>query len=133
MNLITIKESHYASDLMVLKTKLESEDIKCVIKDENTAQILTHIPSMSAKLQVYDTDIEKVKQILKENGESLETIPEVSCKYCGSAKVGAVPGSFDKFMTFINYANEQLLFSNSKPFKNRSFICENCGKRFKVS
>jgi hypothetical protein len=57
MQLVTIKESHYASDLAVLKSRLESEGIECFLDGELTSQVLSHIPSMSAKLQVYDTDL----------------------------------------------------------------------------
>ena len=69
MELITIKESHYPADLLVLKSKLESEGIECFLKDELTSEILTHIPSMSAKLQINSEDLARVKEILLETGD----------------------------------------------------------------
>jgi hypothetical protein len=36
MKYITIKESHYQGDLVVLKSRLESEGIECRLKNELT-------------------------------------------------------------------------------------------------
>lgn len=87
MQLITIKESHYASDLAILKSRLEYEGIECFLTGELTSQVLNHIPAMSAKLQVYDTDLHRVVEILKESGEwnPVDTIP--ICPKCGSEDI----------------------------------------------
>ncbi|PLW98101.1 MAG: hypothetical protein C0591_05235 [Marinilabiliales bacterium] len=66
MNLITIKESHVVSDLLVLKSRLESEGIKCYLKNEYTTQIMNHMATFLAELQVSSLDIERVQEILKE-------------------------------------------------------------------
>lgn len=66
MSLITIKKSHIESDLLVLKSKLESEGIKCYFKNEFTTQIMNYLPSFEVELQVSDLDLERVKEILKE-------------------------------------------------------------------
>jgi len=87
MQLITIKESHYASDLAVLKSRLESEGIECFLDGELTAQVLNHIPSMNAKLQVYDTDLPRVAAILKETGEWETAEPHTVCPKCGSEDI----------------------------------------------
>lgn len=42
MSLITIKKSHIESDLLVLKSKLESEGINCYLKNEFTTQIMNY-------------------------------------------------------------------------------------------
>jgi hypothetical protein len=65
MSLITIKESHTVSDLLVLKSRLESEGIKCYLKNELTTQIMSHMPTFMVELQVSDLDLEKVQEILK--------------------------------------------------------------------
>jgi len=65
MNLITIKESHDVTDLLVLKSRLESEGIKCYLKNEFTTQIMSHMATFVAELQVSESDLEKVKEILK--------------------------------------------------------------------
>lgn len=66
MDFITIKESHNESDLMVLKSILESEGIECFLKNEFTTQIMNHMATFVVELQVKATDIEKVKKILEE-------------------------------------------------------------------
>jgi len=69
MKLVTIKESHNSNDLMILKSRLESEGIHCNLKDQYTSEVLSHIPSMSVKLQVYDSDLKNVKEIMNDMGE----------------------------------------------------------------
>ena len=66
MSLITIKESHVESDLLVLKSILESAGIKCYLKNEFTTQIMSHMATFVVELQVSTTDLERVKEILTE-------------------------------------------------------------------
>jgi len=66
MSLITIKESHVQSDLLVLKSRLESEGIKCFLKNEFTTQIMSHMATFVVELQVSDKDLERVHEILQQ-------------------------------------------------------------------
>ena len=66
MRLISIKRSHIESELMVLKSKLESEGITCYLKNEYTTQIMNYLPSFEVELQVSDSDLEKALAILNE-------------------------------------------------------------------
>ncbi len=66
MNLITIKESHVESDLLVLKSRLESEGIRCYLKNEFTSQIMSHMATFVVELQVLSSDLERVQEILKD-------------------------------------------------------------------
>jgi hypothetical protein len=66
MKLITIKESHYVQDLLVLKSRLEAEGIKCFLKNELTTQVFNLLPSMLVELQVPEGDLEKVHEIMQE-------------------------------------------------------------------
>lgn len=66
MSLITIKKSHIESDLLILRSKLESEGIKCYMKNEFTTQIMNYLPSFEVELQVSELDLERVKEILNE-------------------------------------------------------------------
>ena len=66
MSLITIKKSHIESELLVLMSKLESEGIKCYLKNEFTTQIMNYLPSFEVELQVSDLDLERVKEIICE-------------------------------------------------------------------
>ena len=69
MKLITVKQSRYAADLAILKSRLESEGIACWLKNELTSQVINYVPSIYAELQVSEADVEKVKAILIESGE----------------------------------------------------------------
>jgi len=64
MSLITIKKSHLESELLVLKSKLESEGVTCFLKNELTTQIMNYVPSFEVELQVSAFDIEKVKELM---------------------------------------------------------------------
>jgi hypothetical protein len=66
MSLITIKKSHNEFDLLVLKSRLESEGIECCLRNEFTTQVMNFMPAFEVELQVSDTDLERVKEILAE-------------------------------------------------------------------
>ena len=66
MSLITIKKSHLEAELLILKGRLESEGIKCYLKNEFTTQIMSHMVTFDVELQVSDSDLERVKEILAE-------------------------------------------------------------------
>jgi hypothetical protein len=69
MKFVTIKQSHYPSDLMVLKTKLESEGIPCRLKNELTTQVLSHLATFYAELQVPESYLEQALKIIRESGK----------------------------------------------------------------
>ena len=69
MKLITVKNARYAADLAILKSRLESEGIACWIKNELTSQVINYVPSIYAELQVDETDIDRVKEILLKTGD----------------------------------------------------------------
>lgn len=64
MSLVTIRKSPHESELLVLKSKLESEGIPCFLRNEYTTQILTHMSSFEVELQVSDKDMERVIEIM---------------------------------------------------------------------
>ncbi|GGK51917.1 MULTISPECIES: putative signal transducing protein [Flavobacteriaceae] len=66
MSLITIKKSHIESDLLVFKSKLESEGIKCSLKNEFTTQIMNYLPSFEVELQISSSDLDRAKEIFNE-------------------------------------------------------------------
>lgn len=65
MSLITIKESHYTNDLLVLKSILEAEGIPCFLKNENTTSIMSHMATFVTELQVDERDLERAVKIMK--------------------------------------------------------------------
>jgi hypothetical protein len=66
ISLITIKKSHDELDLIVLKSRLESEGINCILRNECTTQIMNHMATFEVELQVSEIDLERVKEILTE-------------------------------------------------------------------
>jgi hypothetical protein len=72
MSLIAIKESHIASDLTVLKSRLEADGIKCYFKNEFTTQIMNYMATFVVELQVSNSDLLKAKEIMHEMEEDLE-------------------------------------------------------------
>lgn len=133
MELVTIKESHYTNNLLILKSKLESESIACFLKDELTSQILSHIPSMSVKLQVYDKDLDKVKAIMHELGESFTIRDYVYCPSCNSKNVELKLKAADRLRLFFNYVQSQLFFSKNKQIsKSQSYVCNECNNTFRT-
>lgn len=66
MGFVTVKESHVESDLLVLKSKLESEGISCFLKNQFTTQIMSHMANFTVELQVSTMDLERAQEIIKE-------------------------------------------------------------------
>jgi hypothetical protein len=69
MKLITIKESHEVTDLLVLKSRLESEGIQCFLKNEYSTQVMSHMATFTVELQVTSPDLEKALKIMEETEE----------------------------------------------------------------
>lgn len=64
MNLVTIKKSHYETDLIILKNKLESEGIECFLRNEFTNQIMNHMATFTVELQINQIDVDRAKKIM---------------------------------------------------------------------
>lgn len=132
MNFITVKESHYQQDLVILKSRLESEGIECRLKNEFTTQILNHIPAFLVELQVKETDYEKVRQILIENGELQPGSEKAVCPKCGSSKT-RLKLSFAKRVKLYFSVMYVFLGSNlpmDKLFKRTKLYCPDCDHEF---
>lgn len=65
MDFVTTKESHIESDLLVLKSRLESEGIPCFLINKFTTQIMNYMPTFVVELQVSSVDFEKAIEIIK--------------------------------------------------------------------
>ncbi|SDS42057.1 Putative signal transducing protein [Polaribacter sp. KT25b] len=64
MSLITIKKSNNESEIFILKGRLESEGVKCYLRNQFSTQIMPQISSV--ELQISEVDSEKVKEILSQ-------------------------------------------------------------------
>jgi hypothetical protein len=87
MKFITIKSSRNATDLLVLKSKLESEGIRCRIKNNLSSQVLNYLPMMAAELQIAEEDVHMLKDLLAENGVVISNEKKLICPQCGSTHV----------------------------------------------
>ena len=66
MNFVTIKKASVEGDLIVLKSLLEAEGIKCFLKNQYVTQIINYMPSFAVELQVPKEDVMRAIQILNE-------------------------------------------------------------------
>lgn len=128
MKLVTIKSSHYQTDLVVLKSRLESEGIDCMLKNELTTQVLNHIPSFLVELQVFEKDLPRVNEILIETGEIQSENTKTVCTECGSKNVKLKVSILKKIQLFFSilYA----LTTNvpmDKLFRKAKYYCKDCG------
>lgn len=129
MELVTIKESHYTSDLAVLKSKLESEGIKCFVKDEYTSDVLNHLPNICAKLQVEKNQIPRVKEILGKKGHEFLKDKTLICPECKSLEVIVSDSYRDKLVFVMRYFISQLTMADPKNIK-RDYVCLKCETHF---
>lgn len=67
-NLITIKTATYQNEIDVAMSFLESNGIKCYLKDEFLAQVYPVGTSQGVQLQVAEENVEKALQLLIEGG-----------------------------------------------------------------
>ena len=116
--LVTIAIFEYVSDLQVLKTKLESEGIQVVLKDEN---VLNSDPMISqaiggAKLQVFKEDAEKAIEIydaIRSYAIGNDGLP-IICPNCGARKSESY------------YERKSIFYKLFPFFEKRKYKCLNC-------
>lgn len=133
MKFVTVKESHYQQDLIVLKSHLESEGIECRLKNELTTQILSHLPSFLVELQVADSDLDRVKKIMIETGELQFEKTKLVCQGCGSENLKmklSVLKSIQLFFLLL-FASLGANTPTDKLFKNVKYVCKDCGVEVK--
>ncbi len=133
MKFVTVKESHYQQDLIVLKSRLESDGIECRFKNELTTQILSHVPSFLVELQVADSDLERVQKIMIETGELQHESIKLVCRECGSEKVKMKLSVLRRVQLFFSVLIT-LLINNlpmDKLFKDVKYVCKDCGAEVK--
>ena len=131
MKFVTIKESHYQTDLVVLKSRLESEGIECRFKNEFTTQILNYIPSFLVELQVQEKDVPRVKEIMIETGDLQIENVKLICPKCGSVKVKMKVSMLKWIQLFFSVL---LAMDTNVPmdklFKKPKFFCRECREEF---
>lgn len=133
MKFVTVKESHYLADLTVLKSRLESEGIECRLKNELTTQVMNHIPSFMVELQVPESDVERVREILIETGELSDSKTKLVCPACGSEKIKLKLSWKKRVQVFFAAISAAFFMGNlplNKVFKNARYRCSDCCNEF---
>ncbi|MCF1423027.1 MULTISPECIES: putative signal transducing protein [Mangrovimonas] len=62
----TVKKAHNESELLVLKSRLESEGIPCFLRNQFTTQVMNYMPTFLVELQVPETDYAMAMEIMDE-------------------------------------------------------------------
>jgi transposase-like protein len=119
--------------LSVLKSRLESEGIECRLKNELTTQVMNHIPSFLVELQVPESDVEHVREILIASGEKSEMKTKIICPICSSEKIKMKLSLKKRVQVFFSVVAVALFMSNlpmDKVFKDARYRCLDCGNEF---
>ena len=66
MIFVTLRKAHYEADLLVLKAKLESEGIRCLLHNQYTTQVMNYMPAFNVELKVEDRDLDRARSLLLE-------------------------------------------------------------------
>lgn len=118
---------------MVLKSRLESEGIKCFVRDELSSQVLSHISTITAKLQIESSDFENAKQILIETGQWVNEETVMACPNCGSENIkrDLTPTDYWKLLVAFFIALVTFVAFNSFTAKT-NWECAPCKHKFRL-
>ncbi len=134
MNFVTIKESHYQGDLVVLKSRLESEGIECRLKNELTTQVINYMPAFTVELQVPEDKVDQARNIMIETGEIDSPGKLIACPKCGSHDVGLKMNFGTRVQVFFKMVGGALAMKTPNVesiLKSGTYKCRNCGEEFK--
>ena len=134
MNFVTIKESHYQADLVVLKSRLESEGIECRLKNELTTQVINHIPAFMVELQVPENEVDRARNIMIETGEIDVPARVIVCPKCDSQDVGLKLDFATRMKLFFKSIGGALTLKTpdvENILQSGKYKCKNCGESFK--
>ena len=111
----------------VLKTKLESEGIRCFIADENLigANWLYSNALGGVKLQVRPDDLDRARAILDEPAPLDESVAPDACPKCGSTQIKRT--NLSQRVAFV----AMLLAAVPVPFARRKWTCLKCEYRWR--
>ncbi|MCD8178176.1 MAG: DUF2007 domain-containing protein [Tannerellaceae bacterium] len=66
--IVEVARFQFPADAFTLLSFLQSEGIECYLRNENTAQLLSHMDTGGARLEVFEKDVPKVVELIKEGG-----------------------------------------------------------------
>ncbi len=120
-SLITVAVFQYSSEALIIKGKLESENIRVFLADEYTVDTDPLVSNAigGVKLQVSSTQVEKAKKIIRNIDASLLK-EEIRCSKCGST-------NFNLKLTFKNIVLKLIPINGQFEYK-----CSDCNTSFKA-
>ena len=136
MDLITLKTFDNPYEAYVVKSKLESEDIRCYIFDDNVIGLnpLYNISVGGVKLKVNSFDLEHAERIIQESFNNVLTYDNgdiISCPDCGSDKIysgfKSMKSSKGIFSTIISF-----LFLVFPIYFKTVYRCKPCNFEFEM-
>jgi len=132
MTFITIKEAKNATELVVLKSKLDSEGIRCRIDGELSNQVLNYVPLVSVKLQVWEEDMEDAVKVLAEIGELEEERFQLACPKCRSTEINIQMNLRNIGVILATFISAIFSF-NATPslYEKTDLVCKSCFTRFR--
>jgi hypothetical protein len=135
LELITIKTFDNSIEAHMVKSKLESENIMCILFDENIVALnpLYNVTVGGIKLKINKSDIDKATEIIEEITKSSltndqgEVIKCTICKsediYCGFKSMKGTKGILSTIVSF--------LFLVFPIYFKTVYKCKTCGNEFK--
>ena len=131
---VTLKTYMFPHELLIERSKLESQNIECLTRDELTVQIHNFYSHAlgGIRLQVRLKDLEKAKEILNEfpdlnEDEKLAEKETVArCPNCNSSNVTKIKLNGVKSLVVL------FLIGLPIPFPARKYQCYNCHTQFKA-
>jgi len=132
MKFITIKESNNASHLVVLKSKLESEGIRCRMDGELSNQVLNYIPMISVKLQVWEEDMDLAMRVLVEIEELEVDKATLTCSQCHSTDLKIHMNLKNIGILLMTLLLSIFMIPTNRKIRSYNYTCQNCGYRFRI-
>jgi DNA-directed RNA polymerase subunit RPC12/RpoP len=130
MNFIPVIAFNEYVEANIVLGRLQSEDINCWLKDENTSTITPFLSNAigGIKLMVAEPQLERAKEILAEIDS--ERKKRFACPNCGSHNIEFIttprkPGNWFSVLLGLLWA------SYAMPIE-KVYHCFNCGKEFKT-
>jgi hypothetical protein len=128
---IVTLESFYDPMLaQIIRTRLEANDIRCFVADDNTlsANPFYNQAIGGIKVKIFERDLEKCREILAQDAVIEEgDEPLMTCPYCQSTDV--YHGPVQEVKNWLSTALSVILASYPA-FLEQKWICKNCGKNF---
>ncbi len=136
--LITVESFTDPLDAHLAKGRLEAEGIQAYIAHENHiwANWMLSTALGGVKLQVFETDLDKARKIIKEhlNGDFENTLNQEftdieinACPKCGSTEFVNSASFFSKLLLFLTFGFFSVIYKISKD----NHQCGNCGHKWK--